>query len=903
MRSLPQVLWSIQAFVHLFPPPSLAARFLSQNVLPEGISSGCATALTADVACSHAVPALQAGTFYPESQLEVICTSTCDAALATYHNGILTECAADTWLGIEDVEQPIALISELIRYNYNFSCISDGTRFCNNVAAAYAVYLDPVTAALPGGLPAGGDYGGYTITDPCDICLIKNLRFQAESPYSLGPDLRSASAYESRTSSCAITGAPLTTTPSTFTPTTNTPTTPTCAGTTYTIQPGDTCNSISASEGIGTDWLITDNGLTAHCHDFPTTGTLCLANTCDVYTVLVGDTCKSIAKDHDISEAQLRAWNPSINAGCYNLESMIGDQLCVNKPGTPYTTPPLTTIQPTIPTTAAPVPTDIAVDTTEYCGKYYKVVLGDYCNLLTIKFGISLADFIFLNPAINENCTNLFAEESYCVQAVGDINTYTGRPGHVTFTLTHTTGGLAEDLATLLPPVAWSSPTLTTTAVPLASGVRTDCENFIYGSQFQVNLTGTSFISNCDLAAQVMEVTLEDLAVWNPSLGNTTSELCEFETGKRYCGKWYAGDSPPRTPLTGSHLPVREGMTESCIQTADVYDIGPTCENILDLFEISIGQFYEWNPSVGVDCSGLWAGYQYCVAVPTPASSSAPPPSSSTTPTPTPPGPTQAGQPPNCIAWHVAESGDDCGTVETEYSITHTQFIEWNPAVSNDCLSGFWGGYAYCVAISATPSSSTSSAAPTNTPIPPPSPNQPGNAIPSCNAYGEAQSGDWYDSTLRFRLLTTTLATKTPYVALSYVWGEPEPPVQILVDDRSFSITPNPPPLLPELHDEGLPLWAYMVCINQSDEIEKLAQIKQMSQIYGNSIRIIAFLDALEAGFLQHGEEDRVLWLDPDLPAAKVRARLNQLAKAQRGGPSTLPKTSISAKACLSKRP
>jgi len=40
--------------------------------------------------------------------------------------------------------------------------------------------------------------------------------------------------------------------------------------------------------------------------------------------------------------------------------------------------------------------------------------------MIVIKFGISLDDFVFLNPVINANCTNLFAEESYCVQAVGD---------------------------------------------------------------------------------------------------------------------------------------------------------------------------------------------------------------------------------------------------------------------------------------------------------------------------------------------------------------------------------------------------------------------------------------------------------------------------------------------------
>ena len=65
------------------------------------------------------------------------------------------------------------------------------------------------------------------------------------------------------------------------------------------------------------------------------------------------------------------------------------------------------------------MPTNIAGETNRYCGKFYEAKLGDYCNLITMKFSISLSDFIFLNPAINENCTNLYAEESYCVHPVG----------------------------------------------------------------------------------------------------------------------------------------------------------------------------------------------------------------------------------------------------------------------------------------------------------------------------------------------------------------------------------------------------------------------------------------------------------------------------------------------------
>ena len=99
---------------------------------------------------------------------------------------------------------------------------------------------------------------------------------------------------------------------------------------------------------------------------------------------------------------------------------MLDDLICVGIPGTPYTAPTSVTVPPIIPTTAAPIPTNIAVDTTEHCGRYYETAEGDYCNLLVLRFGITLEDFVFLNPAINENCTNLFLGESYCVQAVGD---------------------------------------------------------------------------------------------------------------------------------------------------------------------------------------------------------------------------------------------------------------------------------------------------------------------------------------------------------------------------------------------------------------------------------------------------------------------------------------------------
>jgi LysM repeat protein len=95
-------------------------------------------------------------------------------------------------------------------------------------------------------------------------------------------------------------------------------------------------------------------------------------------------------------------------------------------------------------------------------------------------------------------------------------------------------------------------------------------------------------------------------------------------------------------------------------------------------------------------------------------------------------------------------AGDSCSSVETAFSITAQQFLAWNPAVSSDCLSGFWAGYAYCVGttdtISSTGSSSvpptTTSSAPTPS-VTAPDPHQDNNAISTCNKFAQAQTGDY----------------------------------------------------------------------------------------------------------------------------------------------------------------
>lgn len=118
---------------------------------------------------------------------------------------------------------------------------------------------------------------------------------------------------------------------------------------------------------------------------------------------------------------RMRAGSPYFDGTvCSNIDMMNGTTLCITPPG-PQLPPPVTTnIPPLILTTAAPAPTDAAGGSNKPCGRWYDVEAGDCCNLVVLKFAISLDDFLFLDTGINANCTNLYAGESYCVQPVGD---------------------------------------------------------------------------------------------------------------------------------------------------------------------------------------------------------------------------------------------------------------------------------------------------------------------------------------------------------------------------------------------------------------------------------------------------------------------------------------------------
>jgi len=122
-----------------------AAQFFSNNTVPANLTTACSNALLKDVTgCSSIVPVFQNGYFYPPSILEKTCTTECAVALTSYESEINTVCSGQMWAGYDDGnDMTLAIIPNLIRYQYDLTCLQDSARWCNVVAVAAAVSADP----------------------------------------------------------------------------------------------------------------------------------------------------------------------------------------------------------------------------------------------------------------------------------------------------------------------------------------------------------------------------------------------------------------------------------------------------------------------------------------------------------------------------------------------------------------------------------------------------------------------------------------------------------------------------------------------------------------------------------------------------------------------------------------
>ncbi|KAJ6632579.1 hypothetical protein B0H10DRAFT_1901949 [Mycena sp. CBHHK59/15] len=676
MRSQFLVLGSFLAFL---PSATATVNLYNANSTFSGstLSSGCKTALTTSIDCDPALQILSNVYFGAASWLSDICTTECSASLSSFRANMEKACPSGNSLQISGKTYPATYPADYVTYYYNATCLNNGGSFClDNEGAYYNISTANAEVSMYSALPNAM---------VCDPCFLKSGQLQLQSPIAHDDDLAANwTGILNRCNTNAYTFQPPSSVfaaPGLYPTITVNGTrleSPACVFGSYTVKSGDTCTSISSSNGLVVDQLIALNGLDQACATISQNvgSTLCLPHPCKLYTVQSGDTCATIGEAKNLTFAQVVSMNFQLDVSCNMIVDKVGSTICVGL--TDYEQAPLPTEFPqTTATAIAPPPTGIptAPNTNlTTCGEWHTVVGGDTCNQLSINYGLSLVDLYFLNPMLNENCTNLFLDFAYCVEGF-----------NVTYPDAQATG--------VVGPSSWPVPSnVTAVDTPYGAGTFMNC------STWWTPVPGFS----CNDALTIFNITLAELQLWNPSL--TPECDAQLQIGTLYC----AGGGP--TPTGGGSTPastptnVADGVITGC--TNFFTETTLFCFEIASTYGITVDQFQAWNGGSNV-CNVLQSGKAYCIAGPS-------------TGTPTQPG---GGATPSNVAPGVisgctsffTETNLLCFEIADQFSITVDQFENWNGG-STVC-NVLQTGLAYCVSApssTGTPTQPSGGATPSN---------------------------------------------------------------------------------------------------------------------------------------------------------------------------------------------
>ncbi|KAM4057439.1 lysM domain-containing protein [Hirsutella rhossiliensis] len=278
-----------------------------------------------------------------------------------------------------------------------------------------------------------------------------------------------------------------------------------------------------------------------------------------------------------VAVAEQHEANPSIAKSCDNFA--IDRSYCVEAEAEPVTTTTAsatsttTTDSPSTTTAAKPdngisTPTPIQPGMVDNCNKFYLVKSGNTCQSIAQGSGITLKEFMAWNPDVGATCTSLWLHAHVCVSISG----YTPSP-------TNPGNGIE-------------------TPTPIQPGMVGNCNKFYLVSPGD----------NCDGISRKSGITADDFLKWNPGVGG---KACTSLWLNSYVCVSVVGYKP--TPPT---LPTQPGIVKPCDRLYQAIS-GDTCQGIVDKHRgLSLDNSYKWNPAVHRDCTGLLAGYYYCVSVP-----------------------------------------------------------------------------------------------------------------------------------------------------------------------------------------------------------------------------------------------------------------------------------------------
>ncbi|PHH77510.1 hypothetical protein CDD80_532 [Ophiocordyceps camponoti-rufipedis] len=205
-----------------------------------------------------------------------------------------------------------------------------------------------------------------------------------------------------------------------------------------TASDGETCSSLEEKWGlVREDFLRLNPSIKGECtltvkHDYciarpiiasravsppPSLPAGSGTNCGSFYRAVSGDTCNSIASSQPkLTVEDFIRWNPTVGADCRHLLPEAFYCISQFEDLESKQTAPTTSVNISISQKPSPRPQPIQDGIADGCLSFYRAIPGDSCQVVADKHGISLANFLALNPVVGgSTCDRMLAGYHYCV--------------------------------------------------------------------------------------------------------------------------------------------------------------------------------------------------------------------------------------------------------------------------------------------------------------------------------------------------------------------------------------------------------------------------------------------------------------------------------------------------------
>ncbi|KAF2154010.1 hypothetical protein K461DRAFT_267087 [Myriangium duriaei CBS 260.36] len=263
-----------------------------------------------------------------------------------------------------------------------------------------------------------------------------------------------------------------------------------------------------------------------------------------------------------------------------------------------------------------------------------------------------------VQPAYTTTTTKYILTTSSTISSVGTSSQYTSKT-----TLATTTSSKLTTKTT-------TQTTTTTTYTTTTTTTTTEKPTTTTTTKQSVTTLTTTTTTTKPTTTTTTTTTTKPTTTTTTTAKPTTTTTTTTTTTKPVTTTTTAGNAPP--------APTGPNTVSGCTEWY-VVKSGEWCALIASKFDISLTQFYNWNPSVGDNCNALMAGYAYCV------STSKNKPTTTTTPASEP----TSGPPPSGDYNYKTYTGDGTTNQGWPYQSQWLTFEQlWNfnlPTIQGSC--------------------------------------------------------------------------------------------------------------------------------------------------------------------------------------------------------------------------